>query len=214
MEQNCIKNKNNAGYKYKFMTIAVILSYIFCCLFYFQATMGKPLFDSDTKAHIEIANTPKDAYSLLHKLVYTLTEISLPAGQASINASVLIMPIVLALSIFFSILIIHHYFCLKYLDKDPRLIGFLSIALIFVSMIIYNPCKTFLYVSTGSPNVWHNPTMIFSKTFCILTFIYILQIYDKYKLKERYVKEFLFLLLFSTLSMWAKPSFLTSFLFP
>lgn len=207
-----MKNKNNADYKYKFMIIAVLLSYIFYCLFYFQATTTNETFDSDTQAHIQFACLQTGDYSLLHKTVYILTETIRPLERSPIHVSMLTMPIVLALSIFFSILILHHYFCLKYPHKSHYLTSFLPIALIFVSMIIYNPYKTYLFISSSSPNIWHNPTIIFSRTFAILTFLYVLKIYYKYKSKKTYLKEFLLLLLFSTLSMWAKPSFLTSFL--
>lgn len=211
MKQNYIKNENKVHYKYKFTITAVILSYLFCCLFFFQAAMAKT-FDSDILPHIQKAHSLTDGYSLLHKIVYALVKISLPANQPAINASILIMPILLALSIFFSILIIHHYFYSKYPHKSPYLTGFLPIALIFVSMIIYNPYNNYLFISSSSPNVWHNPTVIFSRTFAILTFLYVLQIYYRYRSKKIYFKEALPIMLFSILSMWAKPSFLTSFL--
>ena len=211
MKQDCIKYENKADYRYKFMITTVSLSYIFCCLFFFQAAMAKT-FDSDMLPHIQYSHVITNGYSLLHKTVYVLAKIILPANKPLINASILIMPIVLALSIFFSILIIHRYFYSKYPYKNPYLTGFLSIALIFVSMIIYNPYSTYLFISSSSPNVWHNPTVIFSRTFSILTFLSVLQIYYKYKLKKEYFKDSLALILFSALSMWAKPSFLTSFL--
>lgn len=79
-------------------------------------------------------------------------------------------------------------------------------------MIIINPFSPHLYLGTGTPNPWHNPTFIFCKPFSILVFICLLKSLDYFKGKTGYIKELFLLSIFSILSMWAKPSFLMSFL--
>jgi hypothetical protein len=167
-------------------------------------------------AHIGFILNPGNytaaGYSLLHQFIKVIAILLSFFKISKEGIYTILMILTLVASIFFSLMIINNYFQKRYKEINPYLIDFMSLALMVVSMIIINPFSHPYYLGTGTPNPWHNPTSIFCKPFSILVFIYLLKSLDHYIDKTGYTKELLLLSFFSVLSMWAKPSFMISFL--
>jgi hypothetical protein len=196
-----------------------ITSFIFCCvcffIFYSQATSTNG-YPSDMHAHIGFIINPGNyapaGYSLLHQIIKVgVNFLSFFKISKLILCSIL-MILTLVSSLFFTLMVVNNYFQKRYREVNPYIIDLMSLALMIVSMIIINPNSPHLYLGTGTPNPWHNPTYIFCKPFSILVFIYLLKSIELSNENKDCTKELIFLSLFSVLSMWAKPSFLISFL--
>jgi hypothetical protein len=210
--------KNKLVYnKYFFITA----TFIFCCInffiFYCQATSTTG-YPSDLPAHIGFITNPggcgdpSAGYSLLHQLIRlgALILAFLKINIGGINSILIILTLVV--SQLFTLILIRFFLKERYKEVNPYFIDFFSISVMLISMVIINPFSPPLYLGTGTPNVWHNPTYIFCKPFCLLVFIFLLKSYDYFIEKKEYTKMLFLLSLFSVLSMWAKPSFLMSFL--
>jgi hypothetical protein len=204
------------SYNKLFFTTATLVFCCICLFIFYSQTTSRTGYPSDLRAHIGFALDPGNYtaanYSLLHQFVMVLAmffSFLCPSREVIFS---LLMIFTLVASLLFSVLIIRNYFHKKYKDINPYLIDFLSLSLMMVSMIIINPFSNTYYLGTGTPNPWHNPTYIFCKPFSILVFIFLFKAFDNFKDNKEYLKELTLLSVFSILSMWAKPSFLMSFL--
>jgi hypothetical protein len=204
------------SYNRYFFTAATLAFCSICLFIFYSQATSKTGYPSDLRDHIGFAMDPGNyaaaGYSFLHQFVMVLAKFfSFLCPSREIVYS-LMMIFSLVASLLFSVLIIRNYFHKRYKDINPYSIDFMSFSLMLVSMIIINPFSHPYYLGTGTPNPWHNPTYIFCKPFSILVFLFLLKSFDNYNLKTDYLKELFFLSFFSVLSMWAKPSFLMSFL--
>jgi hypothetical protein len=207
--------KKIAYNKYFFTAI----TFIFCCIlffiFYSQVTSTKG-YPSDVHAHIGFIINPGNyapaGYSLLHQFIKVGVHFLSFLKISKLSLCSILMILTLVTSIFITLMVVNNYFQKRYREVNPYIIDLMSLALMILSMIILNPNSPHLYLGTGTPNPWHNPTYIFCKPFSILVFIYLLKSIELSQEKKDCTKELIFLTLFSVLSMWAKPSFLISFL--
>jgi hypothetical protein len=209
------QQRNWSYNKLFFSTVALVFCCICLFIFYSQAT-SRTGYPSDLRAHVGFAMNPGNygaaGYSFLHQFVMVLAKFFSFLRQSREIVYSVLMILTLTASLLISVLIIRNYFHKRYKDINPYFIDFMSLSLMVVSMIIINPFSHPYYLGTGTPNPWHNPTYIFCKPFSILVFLFLVKAFDNFNLKTDYLKELIFLSFFSVLSMWAKPSFLMSFL--
>lgn len=194
-----------------FLIILIFLFFCFAFLHYKQVVFFD--FKSDWRGHIGFASNYEDKgfYSLLHFIVLFVSKVFfyLFPNVLFINIVKTSMILVVAFSEILTVVLCYLYF-LKIL-KIPQLYSFfISIALSFVSMLIYK-IESPLYLGSGSPNVWHNPTFNFSKPFAIIYFLGVLEFF-KGGFKTFTYNNLICVSIAGILCVWAKPSFIISFL--
>jgi hypothetical protein len=197
--------------RYLFLTALVLFSCFCFYLFYYQAI---DIFPSDLEDHINFTLIGKSTYSLLHSFVIFLADVIPITGKVSrLSHLTILMIITMVGSVLATILILHAYLHQKYKEANPYLIDFVAISLVIVSMLIIPRMgRDYLYLGIGTPNPWHNPTYLFCRPFSLIAFIALLMSYDKFKANASYARELVLLAVAAALSMWAKPSFMMSFL--
>jgi len=197
--------------------IAATVFTIFSYYLFFKQSIGIG-YPSDWSAHLFFAidkeNSTGGGYSLMHQLVRLLPDaFQISKGTSYIEFANAAMVIIISLSNFWSTIILRNYFKKFFTELNPILCDFLPIALMMISMLILHPTSSAShYIGSGSPNPWHNPTYIFSKPFALLVFLQTIYLFELQKNKAPYFKSILLLAIFSAISMWAKPSFLLSFI--
>jgi hypothetical protein len=153
-----------------------------------------------------------NGYSLLHQLIRlgALVLAFLKVNIAGIYTILMIFTLVA--SQLLTLILLRLFLHDRHKEANPYFIDFFSVSLMLVSMIIINPFTPPFYLGTGTPNPWHSPTYIFCKPFSLLVFIFLLKSYDYFNENKKYTRVLILLSISSVLSMWAKPSFLMSFL--
>ena len=205
----------------------LIVITIFCFILFFNQSMYnnpyKGDYISDTGTHVELTMKEK-GYSLFHMVLGSSELINRainfsPKGPPDFSYEKqrkiiydFVVALLLSLCVLASILIIYFYLYSEFPKADQRLTAFLSISLLFTNLILIFPHIYGLFIGLQGPNAWHNPTLIFCKPLCLLVFIYVLNMKSKFEAKQSYIKEAILIAVFSMLCMWAKPSFLLSFL--
>lgn len=191
-----------------FKVILLLFALAIGFLTYKQVTGAYP---SDWNLHLDLAlnRYAQEGYSLFHTLsrwVTNLIKIVVNASGYFIMSLVFIVMCILAF--FSSLFLVQRYLSTSGAVSAAK-VGFFSLSLLILSMVIINPSGPF-YIASGTPNPWHNPTYVISRPFAILFFIYAI----KFLNDEHYIsaKHLILFSLSGILSMWAKPSFLISFL--
>lgn len=189
-----------------FITIGIVA--ILVAFLTYQQCMavetGIRRYHSDTGLHMKEAERydAAETYSLLHIILHFFLQITNMSWQwASVLTACL-----LSSCIVITILLVCLWFTRIYKMKPNTKIYFFSVTSVFVSMIILR------YGKTMSPNVWHNSTLIFSRPFSIMVVLCVYQIWKNYKEGKSATKYLWINSIFSVLSIWAKPSFLSTFL--
>lgn len=204
---------------YIFSIVACLFSYVCFFLFYCQIHSEKD-FLSDLKSHLKFSTINENGqvigYSLMHNLVdFTAQKISHIIFVDYQTAAMLILLILLSLAILSTIFLINYFFEFDSSVKANQIqLAILSFTSMVVAMIIVTPLggNNFVYLGTGTPNPWHNPTYLISRPFAILTFIFsIILLKQAIDNKIEWLKVML-LSLSAMFCMWFKPSFLISFL--
>ncbi len=192
------------------------LLFIYCAVltFFIWKTIYSSRY-SDYKEHIKFTlpgGENYNCYSLLHKIMIFFSDISAYLNMNRYQFNALIMLVTVIIAFLSTIIIINNYFKKTYKNINFYFIDISTFALITVSMIyIFNPFTNSLIRGyTGNP--WYSPTYIFCKPFSLMVLLLIFKIYEQFKEKTNYRNLLFALSFFSTLSMWAKPSFLMSFL--
>lgn len=199
--------------KGNFHYVALMFGAICTLLFVLLSEGNLYFYNSDIYSHIEITLYPEKyeagRYSLLHHLLISIPEIFNFPEEVYNRVISAFMPILLGISIYLSSYFVMDYFKNKYPNSYDWLNVFLSLSLFFVSMVIMDQEEPLLYLGNWTPNPWHNPTYIFSRVFAILLFVYSLRIIEKQQFSFSNLIKISFL---GILTMWAKPSFLLSFI--
>ena len=196
-----------------FYTALFLFTLLLIFLFYSQSYGGE-LYPSDFPAHVSFSlgfNTENTAsgYSFLHICTFVLSKLINIIIQDPIESANYSMIILLVSSEILSVLLIRYNLNRKY-NKKKYLINFISLSIMIISMILINPAaKGYWYLGTGTPNPWHNPTFIFCKPFSIPVLLTTYSLLIDFKLSKSQIPT---LIIFSTLSMWAKPSFMMTFI--
>ena len=194
------------GYALALVLLTVLCGVLFAC----QSLPGER-YPSDMRSHVESIGT---GYSFLHLFLGTLQrvfEATLECPSSSLPS--LLMAGVLTLSVLMVSISLNIYFRKRHADSSPRLANFMSIALMLVSMGIFNPWNVGrLYAGISTPNVWHNPTFLFCRLFSLGVFVLMTGLLESRVDQKPRIRTYVLLSALSFFSMWAKPSFLMSFL--
>jgi hypothetical protein len=207
------------SYKQK-PTLFWIITFVFIgfynTLFLNQAISG---YNSDINGHLNFILNPDsiNSYSFMHELTrgimkfFTLFNPKLGEKLPEISLGILVF--VLSVSMFASILLVRTLLSIFYPQEAPLKRDIFSILLFLISMIVFD-FRVYVphYLGNWSPNPIHNPTYIFARPFAILLFFTVCSLISKL-LKQAPTNEYLiYVPLLSILTMWAKPSFMLSFL--
>jgi hypothetical protein len=124
-----------------------------------------------------------------------------------------VLALLLSVSVFISYKLVCNYFKSINLAISETKLKLTSLIVFLVSMLIYDfKINSTHYLSSLTPNPLHNPTYLFSKPFAIITFLLYSNILVKIRSNEAINKKLLIAATISSfLCMWAKPSFLISF---
>jgi len=199
------------GYKNTFFyTGCFLLFWIFYLLFFFQATTNSAKYASDLPAHIafskDLLHCRQIGYALFHFSIFILDK--LPAINLYSGSALL-----LSASCVLCILLIRWYFRSKVkATQSMYWIDALSITLVFVFNVFLPSYSPYIYYLIGGFNIWHNPTYLFMKPFALLSFIFFVQAYDKYRNQEKYLKTAILFFCVTIVSIFAKPSYALMFL--
>lgn len=174
---------------------------------YFCARMG----NTDYPDHLTFLPTEAD---LLHPLRFFLTSnpeplwhfctvllrviFQIPFGYAG--------PIVSGLCNLVCFEMIRRYF-LQYAGKYASCLSF---AVLFAGSLYIPWLNSYFYFGTGSPNVWHNPTIVMARPFAIIIMLRSMQIMDTPFLYTDYrakLKDMVTLSVLILCSVFAKPAF-------
>lgn len=200
-----------------FKIILVLEFFLFLLLFYNQSRSNGYFYSSDWSSHLYFSlnsQNNKEAYSLMHQTIKIITNLfyKIPNDSVYIIGN-WVMIILITSSLMLSVLIINFWLRYEYPQISTVKADLLSLSLLIVSMIIVNPgILSTHYLGIGSPNPWHNPTFIFSKPIAIVLFLITIHAFKKSLTKSNFKKEIILIVVLSPISMWAKPSFLISFI--
>ena len=197
--------------------IGIILSLISLVLgyyFYITAFAYETVYVSDLNQHIRVSQLlfNPEFYTenyLPHIEGYLLFHIVIKVVSLFTNGNYeLSSAIVLSLSCILTILIVIFYWSklLKRKLKNDEI--FLIILLIFVAGL---PLLGKLYLPQGTPTPWHNPTLLFSRPFAIVSFFSFYNLLINKNNKIPKIEMFIFSVS-TILSCYAKPSFVFVFI--
>lgn len=219
---NSIQSRLNTVpyYKHTFLILTLLLSSLFLFLLSGQLSGASYPYPSDSRPHLWLIANPEgggEAYSMFHFVVMglkkTLFRYCMTGEYETLR---LIFIIVITGSLIATCFIMRDYLEQKYSNTNPYVLDFAVFTLVIVAGFIIKPSPNFSVLpATGSPNLWHNPTYLFCRPFALLVYIQFFRLYYKYSKGERgnsYIKQMLLLSICAYLCMWAKPSFLMSFL--
>lgn len=184
-------------------------------------SQGKGIYSSDLNAHIRfVVVDGNSTYSLFHLVVSFANKTSIIISNLiAVKKETFMVTIV---AIFLSgvctltAFIVRVYFTKKYLNKtsqfkiDLIVTSLFILAPIWIPVRIQNLTSGNSYLGQGTPNIWHNPTAIVCRLFAFPTFYFLLKSFNNYKENKAYGKELIFIMIFSSVCMYSKPSFLVA----
>lgn len=145
-------------------------------------------------------------------MVGALAKLGAVLGAQPQFATLMAMTGVLFASVLSSLLITYFYFGHRFGWSSWRVFSVIM-AIMLVSMLTPNPWSpSGVYLGVGTPNPWHNPTSIFAKPFCILVFLGVIEWLGSADRSRRRTAALAIAGISGVFAMWAKPSFLISFL--
>jgi len=210
------------SYNRNYFRIAVLLfllasTYLLSRQLFLFYSYTSDSYPSDMGAHASFINLRTGdqnsvGYSLMHKLIAAIIQLCALSKEASLYASTVLLIIVIVLSQLFTVLVINKYFKEKSKLDNLYVVDVLTLLMMLVSMLVVNPFAKTLMVGVGTPNPWHNPTYLFSRPFSLLVFIYCLKFVEDSKNYKWNLKTIAIIIISAIFSVWAKPSFMLSFL--
>ncbi len=121
-------------------------------------------------------------------------------------ASVVVATIFNVITIFIVRFILTGLFSLKS-TTNRYIIDFISITSVFI-MGICGPLTDYkFYLPQGGPNVWHNPTFIFSRPFGIIVFFLFTGVFSTLKNNQKFKQKLVLFSLVLCISCIAKPNY-------
>jgi hypothetical protein len=132
---------------------------------------GRGMYLSDLPAHLGIAQSvaaggPYVPHSGFHRTILALSSLS---GLSLADSAVVVLAsfvTLLALTIYMAL---HRTLASTHL---PGLVLFLTAAMMLVAAIYVPFFNSKVYLGQGSPNVWHNPTILAAKPFALISFLF------------------------------------------
>jgi len=199
---------------------ALVLTFIAAHLFIFinQAhTLNG--FVSDFTPHVKFSVNPSEGgYSLMHTVVRFITNAFVMLNSSLSDTYYIlasnILVVLLVVSVFISYQIIYKYFSSHDNQLSNDRAKYIALSVLLISMLVIDfRINSIHYLGSLTPNPIHNPTYLFSKPFALITFIIYSLLIEKTLSKGRASAGLLLVASFvSALCMWAKPSFLISFI--
>lgn len=192
----------------------LILTVFFLVNFYlfFEYIRPGSKANSDFLTHrrfaFEFGEATSLSYSIFHIFVKFIAQAMTLFRQREIFYYSLSMVFVMFGAQAYTFYILNNYFKKLYVNRNSLLRHVLIAGLLVLSMF-FDVDDRHLYLGTGTPNPWHNPTYIFARPFCVLLF---LQTVEMFKKRRQSIKDYITLGGLALISMAAKPSFLISFL--
>jgi hypothetical protein len=180
-------------------------------LFYNQVfTTDDGVYRADMRRHIEFTSqyfsgTKYIPHPGLHTICFYF---SLVSGLS------LKISFVIVLSFFVAAIAVIIYIVLQHFLKMYYSSAFLLFitAFMFLLSAIYVPFfNPMIFLLQGSPNVWHNPTVIAVKPFAIISLVLLISFYQDNK-SQKSVKYYFLSASILLLSVWIKPNFALSFI--
>ena len=156
----------------------------------------------------EFGESTSLSYSIYHMFVKFVAQAMTMFRQREVFYYSLSMVFVMVGSQAYTFYILNNYFKKLYTNRSSLLRHALIAGLLVLSMF-FDVDDRHLYLGTGTPNPWHNPTYMFARPFCILLFLHTVEMFKK-RILDR--KDYIVLGSLALVSMAAKPSFLISFL--
>ncbi|MEZ8825272.1 hypothetical protein AB6E04_12975 [Vibrio amylolyticus] len=195
----------SVNYYYAFLTIlCTFFIFLFLNQFFSGYIVSPGLYQSDTSSHIS-SLLNGEYYSFFHSFLFNIGELAYFYPNKYVFYGVL-HSIFLTLFTVGTILLVRLYFGKKSFFYDS-----LSISLLFVSMIIFNPYANSVYIGSGTGNIWHNGTYIATKLFSLLGFIFFVKSYMNFIQNKQWIWFSVAYFLTMTISVWIKPVFVISF---
>lgn len=143
---------------------------------------------------------PWHLYSLFFPLVYALS-----LGSKSYTVIAIVAIVVITISVIAKGLIT--YFVVLEAAANRKLAMLLALALLVVAPLPNWWKPEYIYLDKIAPNIWFNSTAMLAMPFALLLFYAAVR-----WLKERSMRSFAWVVLFSTLSVLTKPNFVLAFL--
>ena len=204
------KNGDKILLLFQILFFVVIFSASFF-LFYHQAfsTPGK-LYPSDLPFHIRFTFEYFLGQKYIpHPGIHTICHYFSKITGLSLHYSFIV---VLSLCVT-AIAAMIHLILLKFLKQYyPNGFVLLLAALSLLVSAIYVPFfNRSIFLLQGSPNVWHNPTLIAVKPIAFIAFMLVIAFYTHTQYQEK-IKYYFLIATTLLFSVWIKPNFLLSFL--
>ncbi len=199
----------------RFAHLAFLVSLPITWLLFMQTTSPNDAYPADVGMHVmfvqEADAFKAENYSLMHKLTGQLARIGdLHAGVEFGNAIKASFVIVLGAAFYFSLIQVQHYLVTAPTGQAGWRTGAVSVAVFWVSMLLFGSYYQTGYIGQWTPNSWTNPTYTFSRVFAIALFVQFIRFNERSELKVR-LADWILIAVIAPLAMWAKPSFLLSF---
>ena len=202
---------------YYFSALAFVLSIVF--LLYNQIL--SPIYGvkrglkyrSDFDEHVLMATQQHavEGYSLFHLVVRFASDLLSPSAIEKTPTYAIIAILTVCLSSYVSVEVSRGYFRGLANGINSYKSDFLALSLSLLSMLVVYG-QEHLYLGVWTPNPWHNPTYSFAKPFALLVFIALVKTLHRFTDEKSSGPWLPTLSVVAVLSMWAKPSFLISFL--
>lgn len=219
---NTISKKNNfnhffqqINYQYNKIGFNIFCLLFFTFLFFF---FHRQSFNPSSDFFFHINKTfisPENdtiGYSLLHHLIFSISYLlKFLISMNTYELNRILMAIVCSGSTVLALYVTNKQLRKNHPDQKPIFLNFVAISTFLVAMIIVPFSDSPYMLGKGSPNVWHNPTFLISRPFSILVFFYVVDFIGQLLNNNVKTKSILLIVIFATLSAWAKPSFLLSF---
>jgi hypothetical protein len=130
----------------------------------------RAMYISDLPNHIQFAQSiaaggPYIPHSGFHRTILALSSLS---GLSLADAAVVVLASFVTLTALIIYITLHRTLASAHL---PGLVLFLTAAMMLVTAIYVPFFNSKVYLGQGSPNVWHNPTILAAKPFALISFL-------------------------------------------
>jgi len=170
-------------------------------------------FASDTQQHLELlkkffqnqAYIPHPLWHILVKITSITFHISVEYASVVVSSFLLLIWYIL---IYYSVKIFLDKTFTNISDiKKETLFLFISLSIFTIGPFVFFPYSHLIYKGVGSPNIWHNVTLWTVKPFALLSMLFAI-----WGLQKQKISYYIYALIATVLSIFAKPSFILIFL--
>ena len=196
----------NRIYKSLFLIVSAVLLGMYGMLVWKQCWDGREAYLSDLPTHLMFAKTQR-GYSLCDLI---LSKVYLWSGNNS-TVMVIFCTLLLVGCQALTMFLVYYIYKKMYQIKSGLLLYLLSFSSIIVVAFFAHYGGEY-GISGPYANVWHSPTMFLTRPFMLGIIYCTLQVFKNAKEQKPIAKWLVLNAVVTALCMWAKPSFLASFL--